>query len=208
MRVIVHQVDPHVARPDDPEDRIHVGSIEIEQGLLDRGSRLAISPIWGSNRPTVLGLVIMNTAVWSLSLALKSARSTSPRLSLLIVTASKPGEMGRGGIGSVGTVRDQDLRSAFASVAKISRRDQKRGQLALRAGRRLQADGVQTRNLRQDLLKIEENGQQSLKRALVLIRVLCAQAGQGRQSLVPLRVVLHRTRPERIEVGIDRHVER
>ena len=30
--VVVHQVDAHVARPDDAEDRIHVGPIEIEQG--------------------------------------------------------------------------------------------------------------------------------------------------------------------------------
>ena len=32
VRVIVHQVDPHVARPDDAEDRVHVGTVQIEQG--------------------------------------------------------------------------------------------------------------------------------------------------------------------------------
>ena len=32
MRVVVHQVDAHVARPDDAEDRVHVGAVEVEQG--------------------------------------------------------------------------------------------------------------------------------------------------------------------------------
>ena len=32
VRVVVHQVDPHVARPDDAEDRVHVGAVEVEQG--------------------------------------------------------------------------------------------------------------------------------------------------------------------------------
>ena len=40
----------------------------------------------------------MKTAVWSLSLALKSARSTSPRLSLLIVTASNPARWAEAGL--------------------------------------------------------------------------------------------------------------
>ena len=46
----------------------------------------------------MLGLVIMNTAVWSLSLALKSARSTRPRASLLIVTASNPARCAEAGL--------------------------------------------------------------------------------------------------------------
>ena len=31
VRVVVHQVDPHVAGPDDAQDRVHVGAVEIEQ---------------------------------------------------------------------------------------------------------------------------------------------------------------------------------
>ena len=38
--------------------------------------------------------------------------------------------------------------------------------------------------------------------------MLRGQARQGRQPLVPLGVVLHRARAERIEVRVDRHVER
>ena len=32
VRVVVHQVDAHVARADDAEDRVHVGAVEVEQG--------------------------------------------------------------------------------------------------------------------------------------------------------------------------------
>ena len=50
--------------------------------------------------------------------------------------------------------------------------------------------------------------QQALKRALVLIGMLGDKPRQRRQPLVPLGVVLHRARAERIEVRVDRHVER
>ncbi len=50
--------------------------------------------------------------------------------------------------------------------------------------------------------------EQSLERALVLVRMLRRQPRQGREPLVPLRVVLHRARPERVEVRVDRHVQR
>ena len=202
MRVIVHQINPHVARPDDPEDCIHVGSIEIEQAssIVDQGGDLADL---GIEQTDGVGVGYHEHGRLVAQLGLEVSQVDQTATVALDRDGFKPGEMGRGGVRSVGTVRNQDLRSAFASVAKISRRDQKRGQLTLRAGRRLQADGVQTRNLRQDRLQIEENGQQTLKRTLVLIGVLRAQAWQGRQSLVSLRVVLHGTRPERIEVGID-----
>src|SRR6478752_6245229 len=38
--------------------------------------------------------------------------------------------------------------------------------------------------------------------------MLGSQAGQPRQALVALGVVLHRTRAQRIEIRVDRHVER
>ena len=43
VRVIVHEVGPHVPRPDLPEDRVHVRAIEVEQppsGVEQLGDRL------------------------------------------------------------------------------------------------------------------------------------------------------------------------
>ena len=71
----------------------------------------------------MFGLVIMNTAVSSSSLALKSSRSTRPRASLLIVTASNPARLRRGRVGAVGAVGDQDLGPLLALVAEVGRGD-------------------------------------------------------------------------------------
>ena len=119
------------------------------------------------------------------------------------------GEVRRGRVGAVGAVGNQDLRPLLAPVAEVGRGDQQRGELALGAGRRLEADGVQARRSRPgsccSSYRIASSPWSVL---VVLVGMLGAEAGQRRQPLVPLRVVLHRARAERIEVGVDRHVQR
>ena len=43
VRVVVHQVDAHVARPDGAEDGVHVGAVEVKQGppVVQEGRDLA-----------------------------------------------------------------------------------------------------------------------------------------------------------------------
>ncbi len=72
----------------------------------------------------VFGLVIMKTAVRSSSLALRSAKSTSPLAVLLIETVLKAGNGGAGGIGAVGAVGDEHARALLPAIAKIGRRHQ------------------------------------------------------------------------------------
>ena len=127
----------------------------------------------------MLGLVIMNTAVWSLSLALKSARSTRPRLSLLIVMASKPARWAEAGLVPCALSGINTCDAVLAAIPEKSRRHQQGRELALGARRGLQADGLQAGDLRQDLLQIEQDRQQALKRALVLIGMLGRQARQA-----------------------------
>ena len=67
---------------------------------------------------------------------------------------------------------------------------------------------MQPGDLGEHLLQLVEDRQQTLERRLVLVGMLRRQARQRREPLVPLRVVLHRARPERIEVRVDRHVQR
>ena len=96
----------------------------------------------------------------------------------------------------------------LSQVAEIGRRDQQRGELAVGPGRRLQRDRLQAGDLGQHLLRPVEQLQQPLQRPLRLIGVQARHAGQAGQPLVPLGIVLHRAGAQRIEVRIDRHVER
>ena len=99
----------------------------------------------------------MNTAVWSLELGLEVAQIDQPASIALDRDRLEAGEMCRGGVGAVGAVGNQDLRAFFAPVAEVGGRDQERRELALSTGRRLQADGVQTGNLGQDLLQLVQD---------------------------------------------------
>ena len=168
----------------------------------------AICSIRGSNRPSVLGLVIMNTPVCSSSLAARSATSTNPCGVLLTVTTRKPAMVALAGLVPWAESGINTTERLLSEVAKIGRRHQERGQFAMGPGRRLKRNGRQPRNLGQHVLREVQQGQHALHGRFRLVGVQVEQARQRRQPLVPLGVVLHRTRAQGIEVGVDRHVLR
>ena len=145
--VVVHQVDAHVARPGDAEDGVHVGAVEVEQAAavvqqlgdradlrVEQAERVRVGHHEDGRLVAQLGLEVVEVDQ-AAAVALDRDRLEA-------------GEMGRGGVGAVGAVGDQDLGPALAPVAEVGRGDQQRGQLALGAGRGLQADGVQAGDLR------------------------------------------------------------
>ena len=68
---------------------------------------------------------------------------------------------------------------------------------------------VEAGDLGEDILHLPEQFQHALAGSSSLCkRMQVGQARQGGQPFVPLGVVLHGTRPERIEIGVDRHVPR
>ena len=77
----------------------------------------------------------------------------------------------------------------------------------MRAGGGMQRDAWQSGNLRQHLLKFEQQLQQSLQRLVRLIRMRVKKSGQTGQPLIPPSIVFHRARAERIKMRVDRHVE-
>ena len=100
--------------------------------------------IWLSNRPSVFGLVIMNTAVRSSSLAFRSSRSTRPCGVALDRDGLEPGEGGAGRVGAVGAVGDEDpLPLRLLGVPEMGGGDEEGRQFALGPGRRLERAGVQ-----------------------------------------------------------------
>ena len=57
------------------------------------------------------------------------------------------------------------------------------------------------------IAQLVEHLQHALNRFLGLVRMQIGEAGHAGDPFVPLRVVLHRARAERIEVRVDAHVE-
>ena len=113
------------------------------------------------------------------------------------------------GVRAVGAVRDEHLGAllAVAVGAVVGTRHEHAGQLAVRAGRGLQADGVEAADLLEELGQQPHQLEASLAQRLGVERMRLGQPGQPRGPLVDLRVVLHRARPERIEVQVDRLVQ-
>ena len=132
----------------DAEDGVHVGAVEIDQAAVRRAPARRSSAICRSNMPSVLGLVIMNTAVCSSSLARRSSRSTQPVGRALDRDGVEAGHGGAGRIGAVALSGMSTLRALLAAIAEIGGRHQQRRQLALRSGRRLQRNRVAGRRSR------------------------------------------------------------
>ena len=207
VRVVVHEVDPHVAGPDDAQDGVHVGAVEIEQGtaVVDQPGDLANLGVEEAGR---IGVGDHEHGRLIAELGFEVVEIDQATAVTLDRDRFEAGQMCGGRVGAVGTVGNQNLGAPLAPFSEIGRGDEERRQLPLCAGRRLQADRVQSGDLGQNSLQLEQNREQSLERCLVLVRVLRAEARERGQPLVPLGVVLHRARAKRIEVGVDRHVER
>ena len=89
----------------------------------------------------------------------------------------------------------------FAAVGVVGAGQQQAGELAVGAGRGLQADVRQAADLASDSLQQPHQLQRALGAARVLGRVQAGVAGQRRDPLVEPRVVLHRAGAERVEAA-------
>ena len=107
-------------------------------------------------------------------------------------------------------VGDDDLAPpvALAALLEVGAHDQQAGQLALAAGRRLEADRVEARDLAQDLLERPLELERALDRVVLGQRMEVAEPGQAHEALVDPRVVFHRAGAERIEARVDPEVAR
>jgi hypothetical protein len=92
---------------------------------------------------------------------------------------------------------------ALAAVGKVRAHQHQPGELALRAGGRLEADSGEPRYLGEDLLQAPHQLERALRAGGVLERVELRVARERGHALVELGVVLHRARPQRIEAGVE-----
>ena len=98
---------------------------------------------------------------------------------------------------------------ALAALVEVGAHQQQPGQLALAAGRRLEADRVEAGDLAQDLLQRATRARaRPAQRRPRLSGCRSRKPGSADEPLVDARVVLHRARAERIEARVDAEVAR
>ncbi len=199
----------HVGAPitgaGNPQNRVHISAIEIEQTSprVDEIGNLA--DVWFENSASVrigdhehgdivieLGIEIRHVDV-SLDSGADCHRGES-------------GHCGTGRVRTVSIIRSEHFGSRLAKIAKVGRRYEQRGQFTMGSGGRLQAAGGEPGDFLKDLLQRIQEFESSLQGFFGLIGMQVGHAGHSRGAFVPLGVVLHGARAERIEVGVDRHV--
>ncbi len=205
VRVEVHHVGAEIARPRDAQDGVHVGPVEIDQpaGVVDHLGDLLDPRLELPERVRVGNHEHGRLVV---ELGGQIVNIDEPFGRALDGDDLEAGHGGAGGIGAVGGVGDQHGGAFFAPIAEIGGGHEHGGHFAVRPGGRLERDGRQPGDLGQIMLRHVQQGEHPLEGRFRLIGVQIGHARQGRQPLVPLGVVLHRTGAQRIEVGIDRHV--
>jgi hypothetical protein len=92
----------------------------------------------------------------------------------------------------------------LGAVAVVGADHQRAGQLAVRAGRRLERNGRQSADLAQPFLQEVHQRQAALDGLRILQRVGEGEPRKARGVLVDFRVVFHRARAQRVETLIHR----
>ena len=118
----------------------------------------------------------------------------------------KPGQRRRGGIRPMGGIGNEDRGAVLPFGAMVGADHFQSGQLPLRAGRRLQGEGMHPGDLAQQLLQLIEEAQQPLGARGRVQRVHVGEPRPRGDPVIELGVVFHGAGAQRVEVGIDRKI--
>ena len=148
---------------DDAEDGVHVRAVEVHEraSIVQELGDLADL---GVEQPDRVGVGDHEDGGLVVELRSEVGEVDEAARVALDGDGLEPGEVRRGRVGAVGAVGDEDLRPRFALVAEVGGSDQERRQLAMRAGRRLEADGGQASDLGEVRLQVVQQTKQPLER--------------------------------------------
>ncbi len=202
VQVVVDDVEAHVAGARDPDDRVQVRAVVVEERacvvedprdvldtLVEEAERRGVR-----EHETGRSLVHLPAEIVEVEVA---ARVGLDPLELVA------GHRHARGIRPVSRVRGDDRVALLAAVGEVRAHEHEPGQLPLRARGRLQRDRRKTRDLREHLLKTPHQLERALRAFVLLVRVEIAEPGKPGEPLVDARVVLHRAGAERVEAGVD-----
>ena len=202
VQVQVHHVHAEVAGPRLAHQRVHVGAVHVEQralGVQNVGDlvNLALEDADGG------GVGEHQRGGFFVDLAserFKIDAAFGVRLEVLDRVAAD----GRGGwVGAVRGVGDEDLLARIALRLVPGADQQDAGELAVRAGRGLQRDGVHAGDFEQAALQQVDDFENALRQRVGPVGMGLGEAFNAGDQLVDARVVLHGAGAERIHAQVD-----
>ncbi len=202
-------VEAHVARSRDPADGVQVRAVVVHEGAdavedaLDLLDVLVEEPERRGVRQHQPGRLLVDLRAQVLDVDVPACIGLDVRQ---LVAGHRHARRVR----PVRGVGDHDFATplVLSSLGEVRVHQHQAGELALRARRGLERDGVEPGDLGQRLLELDAETQRSLHAILLLERVEIAEPGQRGQPFIHARVVLHRARAERVEAGVNAEVAR
>ena len=191
VQVDVDDVEAHVARAAAAHDRVQVGAVVVERPprlvddrgdlgdvLVEEAERVRVGEHQAGGIPVGLGAQVVE---------LDSAALVGGELHHLVA-----GHRHRRRVGAVGGVGGEHLGPLLAAIGVVGAGQEQPGELAVGAGRGLEADVRQPADLPERLLQQPHQLERALGALRLLGRVEAGVARQGGDPLVEARVVLHR----------------
>ena len=202
MQVQVHHVHAEIPRPGLAHQGVHVGAVHVEQGALGVENvgdlvDLALEHADGAGVGQHQRRRVVGDDLFQLRHIDHAQRIGAEVLHLVAADG------GRGRVGSVRRVGDDDLAPRISLGLVVSAHQQDAGELPMRARRRLQRDRVHAGDVEQAGLQQANDFERSLGERLRLVRMGLGNALQAGDEFVDPRVVLHGAAAQRVHAQID-----
>ena len=202
MQIEVHDVDAEIAGARDAHQRVHVGAVHVNlrafgvqdfrdarDVLFEYAERVGI----GDHQR---GDVFIHRARERFHIH----HAALVRLDIFHLVS---GHRRRGGIGAVRGIRDQEFLARIALRFEQRADQQNPGELAVRAGGRLQRDRIHAGDFGENRFERPHYFENALRERFRLIRMRPRQAFDARHLLIHARIVFHGAGAQRIKAEID-----
>ena len=206
VQIEVHDVEAHVARTHGAQERVHVGSVIIEQAsatvhqrrdlldvFLEETQGVGIGHHDAGNIRSEQGFEVLHVdQAGRVGLDLDDLQAADGRTRR---------------VGAVRAVGDDDLGASLVAAGEmVLPHDHQARQFAVRAGAGLEGEMLHPGDLREEPVRPVQDGAGTLDRLGVLQGMQALEGGHGSDLLVDLGIVLHRATAQGIEAGIDAEI--
>ena len=206
MEIEVHHVEAHVAGTDRSEQRVHVRAVVIEQAaaFVDHG-RDFLDVLFEKTEGVRVGHHDAgDVRAKERPEGLDVDQAVRAGLDLDYLEAA---DRRRGGVGSMGAVRDDYLRTGGIPAKKVIIADyHQAGELAVGSGAGIEREALHSGNGGECLLHLIVNLERALDCRLILKGMQALEGGHRGYLFVDFRVVLHSTAAQRVEAGINSEI--